>query len=286
MPSRGRIVLDGERLDERPPEERPIGVVFQDYLLFPHLSVLDNVAFGLRAAGAPRKAARRRAAEWLDRAGLADRAAARPRELSGGQQQRVALARALVTQPRLLLLDEPLAALDVTARRATRRALADDLSHFGGSRILVTHDPVDAMALAEQLAVIEAGRVVQVGPPDEITSRPRTAYVADLVGVNLFRGPLAHELVAAEPIAGDVLAVVHPRAVAIHRRPPEGTPRNVWPGTVTGVDREGDRARVQVAGRVPIVAEVTAAAVADLDLRPGADVWVSVKATEVTVYPA
>jgi molybdate transport system ATP-binding protein len=298
---RGRVVLDGRVLDDTDTgehvaaESRSVAVVFQRTLLFPHLDALDNVAFGLRSRGASRTAANRAAAGWLDRLGLADHARSRPAQLSGGQAQRVALARALATRPRLLLLDEPLAALDASTRQETRRELRRQLESYDGVRVLVTHDPLEAGSLADRLVVVEDGRVVQSGTPAEISARPRSRYVADLVGVNLLRGTGAGDhvdlpggavLVAPGAGRGDVLAVVHPRAVALHRRPPDGTPRNVWPGVAGSLDREGDRVRVLVGGPVPIVAEVTAAAVDDLHLADGGEVWVSVKATEVTVYPA
>ena len=297
----GRVVLDGRVLDDVgagehvPAEARAVAVLFQDDLLFPHLSALDNVAFGLRCRGAPKADANRAAAGWLDRLGLADHARSKPAQLSGGQARRVALARALVTKPRLLLLDEPLAALDASTRLETRRELRRLLESYDGMRVLVTHDPVEAASLAERLVVVEDGEVVQTGTPAEISARPRSRYVADLVGVNLLRGTAAGDrvdlpggavLVAPGAGRGEVLAVVHPRAVALHRRPPDGTPRNVWPGVARSVDREGDRVRVVVGGPVPIVAEVTTAAVDELRLAEGGDVWVSVKATEVTVYPA
>jgi molybdate transport system ATP-binding protein len=299
----GRAVLDGDVLEDaatgvrRPPEDRPVAVVFQDYLLFPHLSALENVAFGLRCRGVARTEARGRARRWLEGLGLADRADARPGELSGGQAQRVALARALATEPRLLLLDEPLSALDVSTRVAVRRDLRRHLASFPGIRLIVTHDPLEAMALADVLVVLEEGRLVQTGTPAEVSARPRSRYVADLVGVNLWRGRAADDHVVLEaggtlqaPDAGgyegEVFALVHPRAVSLHRRPPEGTPRNVWEGVAEGLDLEGDRVRVRVSGRLGIVAEVTPAAVAELALADGGRVWVSVKATEVAVYPA
>ncbi len=300
-PDRGRVVLDGRVLDDVaagvqvPPEQRPVGYVFQDYLLFPHLSATENVAFGLRSRGVPKKEARSRAAQWLERVGLAGQAEVRPKALSGGQAQRVALARALATEPRLLLLDEPLAALDASTRLSTRRELRRQLDRYDGVRILVTHDPLEAIALAERLVVLEDGRISQEGTSAEISARPRSRYVADLVGVNLVRGRSDGQrflagtasLVAAEPApAGEAFAVVHPRAVSLHRAPPEGSPRNVWAGSADGVDYEGERARVQVGGPLPIVAEVTPGAVRDLSLADGGPVWVSVKATEITVYPA
>jgi molybdate transport system ATP-binding protein len=298
---RGRVVLDGAVLEDTatgtwvPTERRPIGFVFQDYLLFPHLSALENVAFGLRSRGVGRAEARRRAGAWLERVGLAGHAGARPRALSGGQAQRVALARALVSEPRLLLLDEPLAALDAATRAEVRRDLRRHLAGFDGTRLLVTHDPLEAMALADRLVVLEGGRVTQTGSPAQVSQRPRSGYVAELVGVNLYRGradgaavELADggRLIAAGDHRGEVFAAVHPRAVALHRRVPEGTPRNVLPGTAETVDVVGDRVRVRVAGQVPIVAEVTPAAVGELRLADGGPVWASVKATEVTVYPA
>ena len=297
----GRVVLDGAVLEDTATgarvatERRPIGFVFQDYLLFPHLSALENVAFGLRARGVPRAEARHRAAAWLERVGLAGHAASRPRALSGGQAQRIALARAMVSDPRLLLLDEPLAALDAAARAEVRRDLRRHLASFDGTRLLVTHDPLEAMTMADRLVVLEGGRVTQTGTPGQVSARPRTRYVAELVGVNLFRGRAAGAavqldgggtLVAAGEHHGEVFASVHPRAVALHRRAPEGTPRNVWAGTAETVDVVADRVRVRVAGTVPIVAEVTPAAAAELWLADGGPVWVSVKATEVTVYPA
>jgi molybdate transport system ATP-binding protein len=297
----GRLAVDGHVLDDPavgawvPTERRPIGYVFQDHALFPHLSALENVAFGLRARGVRRRDARDRALLSLERVGMAAHAADRPSALSAGQAQRVALARALVLDPRVLLLDEPLSALDASTRVDTRRELRRHLEAHEGARVVVTHDPVDAMTLGDRVVVLEAGRVVQAGPLAELRERPRSRYVADLVGVNLYRGkadgqrirlPDGGELVAAGHARGDVFAVVHPRAVALHRRKPEGTPRNVLAGMVDHLDVEGDRVRVIVAGVVPVTAEVTPAAVAELELTAGAAVWASIKATEITAYPA
>jgi molybdate transport system ATP-binding protein len=291
----GHVILDGRNVEALDTEQRGIGFVFQDYALFPHMSAVDNVAFGLRCRGVTRHAARSRATEWLTRLGLDQALQQRPAQLSGGQAQRVALARALVIDPPLLLLDEPLAALDATARVETRRDLRSHLSASNGVRVVVTHDPVDAATLADRLMVLEGGKVAQHGTIDEISAHPRSRYVADLVGVNLLRGRATGSTVAldsggaltiADPAHGDVLVVVHPRAVAVYRRPPEGTPRNVWQARLDALDRHGDRVRVRMVGTIPIVAEVTAAAVSDLALADGGDVWVSVKATELTVLPA
>lgn len=303
-PHQGRVVLDGTVLDDEgagihvPPERRRCGFVFQDAALFPHLDVAANVAFGLRAAGGQRAGAREQAAGWLERLRISGLAQRRPSELSGGQAQRVALARALAVRPSLLLLDEPTAALDATARVEVRRELARELDAFPGVRLLVTHDPLEAAALAGRLLILEAGRVTQAGTLHEVTARPRTPYVADLAGLNLLRGHSEPGLVTLDSgtrlaapgaPAGAVFVTVHPRAVSLHRRRPEGTPRNVWPAQATGVQLLGDRARVQVEGGEAgpsLVAEVTPAAVAELQLARGGEVWVSVKATELTVYPA
>ena len=203
-----------------PTERRHVGLVFQDHVLFPHLNVLDNVAFGLQAQHRPD--AKQVARRWLERAGLDDRASSMPRELSGGQAQRVALLRTLATEPRMLLLDEPLSALDVSIRAEVRRDLSRQLASFRGVRLLVTHDPLEAIALADRIVVLEQGHVVQSGSPDEVTARPRSRFVADLAGVNLLRGT-AHgdhiqlangaSVAAADAGEGEVFAVIHPRAV-------------------------------------------------------------------------
>jgi molybdate transport system ATP-binding protein len=207
----------------------------------------------------------------------------------------VALARALAPDPRLLLLDEPLSALDVTTRAEVRRDLKHHLASFQGIRLLVTHDPLEAVALADRLIVMEAGHLVQTGTSAEVTERPRSQYVADLVGVNLLRGAADHGSVrlaggtavaAAGAESGDVFAVIHPRAVAIYRSRPEGSPRNVWPGRASNVELLGNRVRVRIEGEVPMVAEVTPAALKELELVEGGEVWLSFKATDVMVYPA
>lgn len=296
----GCVTIDDAAVDDPArgvymvPERRSVGFVFQNYLLFPHLSVLENVAFGLRSRGVARGEARRRAGERLERVGLAGYESAKPASLSGGQQQRVALARAIVSEPRLLLLDEPLAALDVGTRIELRRELRAELAGFGGARVIVTHELLDAVALADRLVVLEHGRVAQSGTVQEVAARPRSRYVADLVGVNLLRGAggdraviveQGGRVVTAEPVAGDVYLVIAPNAVSLHGTEPEGSARNVWRGTVTGTDLLGDRVRVHVDGTVPIVAEVTPAALAELELHEGSELWASVKATEVDVYP-
>jgi molybdate transport system ATP-binding protein len=296
----GAVIVDGVTLDDPrratfvPAERRPVGMVFQDYLLFPNLTAVENVAFGLRAGGSPKRQARTVAMTWLERVGLGDHAEHRPVALSGGQAQRVALARALARRPRLLLLDEPLAALDVSVRSELRRDLRRHLDSFDGMSVLVTHDPMDAYALADRVVILEAGAITQHGSLTEVTAHPRSPYVAELVGLNLVAGALRdHTLttvtggavVTANAIGdGPAYAAVRPQAVALHRQRPEGSARNVWQVVVSDIDVQHDRVRVRLDGDVPLVAEITPAAVAELAVRPGEAIWASVKATEVTAY--
>lgn len=301
----GHLRLDGETLEEparrrrTAAEHRPVGVVFQDYLLFPHLTALENVAFGPRCRGVPRAAARALAAGLLARMGLAGHAGVRPRGLSGGQAQRVALARALATGPRLLLLDEPLAALDAGARLDVRAELRRHLAAFEAVAVLVTHDPLDAMVLADRLLVVESGRRVQEGAPAEVARRPRTDYVARLAGLNLVRGHAEGRalrvapglaLAGAEPLQGPAFAAFPPGAVTLHPAPPAaaapGAP--AWPVAVTGLEPHGDRVRVALtasAGAVPLTADLPAVALAELDVAPDARLWASVDPSQVRTYP-
>jgi molybdate transport system ATP-binding protein len=299
--SGGHITLAGRDLDHPgrqvfiPAEHRPIGVVFQDYLLFPHLSAVDNVAFGPRRHGVDRRTARRQATDWLTRVGLADHARAKPRQLSGGQAQRVALARALAVDPSLLLLDEPLAALDARTRLDTRAELHRHLTDHTGATLLVTHDPLDALVLADRLVIIENGQIVQEGDAATITARPRTDYVARLVGLNLYRGTadghtvqIADDLTLAvtDPLHGSAFVAFPPSAVALYPQRPDGSPRNTWPATITGLQRHGDNLRVQLDGPIGVAADITPTAAAHLHLAAGRPVWVAVKATETRAYPA
>ena len=273
---RGSIEVDGVVLDDPSggqfvqAEQRACGVMFQQYLLFPHMSVLENVAFGLRARGVDKALAYEKARSWLDKVGSARVEKARPDELSGGQAQRVALARALASEPKLLLLDEPLAALDAGTRVEVRRELRRHLSGFAGSAVLVTHDPVDAYTLADRVIIIEQGEVVQDGTFVEIAAHPRSPYVAELVGVNMLKGSMmgglfavdggATLIVAALDIDGPAVAIIRPQAVSLHADRPEGSQRNVWKATVIDVDRRADRVRARLQGPIQLTAEITAAA--------------------------
>ncbi|MGW6648939.1 ABC transporter ATPase [Streptomyces sp. CB02130] len=281
-----------------PPHRRGVAWVPQDGALFPHLSALTNTAYGLRAHGVPRAEARREAQGWLDRLGVGHLAHRKPAQLSGGQAQRVALARALAARPRLLLLDEPLAALDQTTRARVRHTLRGHLAEFGGVCLIVTHDPVEAVSLADRVLVLEDGRALQDEPPAEVIRHPRSPWVARMLGRNAWPGTatadgLALEggghLVVAEPLpAGtDALAVIAPEAVSVHRERPTGSPRNVWPGTVREITSGGSRLRLLITSdEAPdLVAEITPGAAAELGIADRSAVWTSVKATEATVVP-
>ncbi|HKJ12183.1 MAG TPA: ABC transporter ATP-binding protein [Ornithinimicrobium sp.] len=284
------------------PADRHVGLVLADPLLFGHLSVADNVAFGPRSRGASRSQARARALEELERVGVGSLAESSPREVSTGQAQRVALARALATDPDVLLLDEPLSALDPATRSHTRAELHHRLGGFDGVTVLVTHDPLDALTLADELVFLEDGQVVQHGSPTAVITRPRTPYVAGIVGVNLLSGRMrVGDRVQVEVPGGSVVTAedpahsrdgtqvwltIDPAAVALYTSPPAGSTRNVWPATVRDVTIAGQRARVRLEGPVALTAEVTTASVAELGLVAGKPLHAGVKATEVVTYPA
>ena len=295
----GTVVVDGRTWDDAASgarlsaRERDVGLVLQDVLLFPHLSALDNVAFGLRARGAGRAQARRVAGGWLERIGVRDLAGRRPHQLSGGQAQRVAIARTLATEPALLMLDEPLAALDVGAAMTLRHELVRHLAAYSGITLLVTHDAIDALTLANRVVVLDGGRVVQEGTPAEVAALPRTPHVARLVGLNVLSGESrgtavrlsgGHELVTATPYDGPVHVTFPPAAVTLSHDPGSGSARNQWPGSIASVAPNGPVVRVHLDAVGGLIADVTAESAARLGVVPGRQLWASVKATEVTVH--
>jgi molybdate transport system ATP-binding protein len=307
-PARGRITVDGvdwldsERGLSLPPWRRAVGYVPQDYALFPHLTVERNVAFGLEGHGLTPGERRRRVQEALAVAGVTDLGHRLPQRLSGGEQQRVALARALAPAPRLLLLDEPLAALDLQTRRAVRTELRVLLGRLPCITVYVTHSPVEALVLGDRIVVLERGRVSQAGPREELLRYPRSPFVAELMGTNLFIGrrvaPGEAEAgrvrtaegdiaVSTYPGEGDVFLTVSPREITLFRERPGGSAQNVFQGPIVELVPEppaGERVRVVLGTRPMLVAEVTREAVAALGLREGAEVFATFKATGVTLY--
>jgi len=271
--AQGEVDVGGESWTDPPlsVQERRVGLVFQSGLLFPHLSAPDNVAFGPRSRGLDRLAADTLARSWLERFGIADLSSRRPGELSGGQAQRVAIARALACDPVLLLLDEPFSGLDTTVATGLRLELARHLAAFDGVCLLVTHDAIDALTLADRVLVLDAGLVVQSGSPRDVAARPRTDHVARLVGLNVLRD-------------GDDFLAFGPEVVTVSRREPEGSPRHRWRGVIAQVAVHGTSVRLLVTGERDVLADVTPEAVRELDLEPGREVWTSVKESAINRY--
>lgn len=306
-PDSGRAVLQGKPLfgispgtTWLPPHERGLGVLAQDPLLFPHLSVLENVAFGPRSQGLGKADSRASAARWLrevDASELADRL---PNQLSGGQAQRVALARALATEPELLLLDEPMAALDVNSAPFMRSLLKRVLA--GRSAIIVTHSVLDALLLADRIIVMDRGRIVESGPTATVLAHPRSTFAASLAGLNVLTGSIDGDVlrlldggrVAGRPIPAfaeapqatggpDGLAAFAPSAVSVFLTPPQGSPRNCFKVIIGELEPQGEQIRVRAGA---LSADISPAAAAELDLHPGAAVYFVIKAAEVVLYPA
>ena len=297
-PETGRVAcgeetwLDTQRGVNVAPERRRCGYLFQDYALFPHMRAWQNVAYPLREL--PRDERRRRAHDLLDRFGLADRADARPGTLSGGERQRVALARALAREPRALLLDEPLSALDARTRAAASRELATTLRTAGVPAILVTHDFTEAAQLADRVAIVDRGHAIQTGTAAELAARPKSAFVADFTGavvltgtasagaggteVALEGGGVVH---STDEATGAVAVSVHPWEIALGPADaqPDGSAQNRLPATVESVTTVGSRTRVGLDAGQPLAAEVTTASAERLGLAPGVAVVATWKAT-------
>lgn len=308
-PDTGMIGLDRKVLvDTRdgtwvPPHLRGVVLLAQQALLFPHLTARENVAFGPRSHGIGRQDARATAMRWLAAVDAAEFADRKPHQLSGGQAQRIAIARALAADPVLLLLDEPMAALDVAVAPALRQLLRTVLRGTGRTALFVTHDLIDALSLADRVVVMEAGRIVEDGPARTVLAHPRSAFAARIAGIDLVAGTISatgvitadglevHGQIETGAVPGEPgVAVFRPSAVAVHLSPPTGSPRNHFPVVVSELEPRGEIVRVRSAdngrGSGGLVSDITAAAAADLELVPGKQVYFAVKATEVTVHPA
>lgn len=306
-PDTGRILLGGTTVTDThegtfvPAHARGVATLTQKALLFPHLSVEANVAFSPRSRGIDRRAARAIARTWLTAVDALELAERRPAQLSGGQAQRIALARALAADPRLLLLDEPMSALDVGTAPAMRRLLRTVLREQRRTAVIVTHDLLDALALADTVVVIEGGRIVERGRTTEVLTSPRSAFAARIAGVNLIAGSAKTTETLCTPwgvtvhghgdtAGGSAVAVFSPAAVAVHVEPPHASPRNVFDITIAEMDVHGTTVRLRGQdnpdGSPGLAADVTPAAVAELDLEPGGRVYFVVKSQEVALHPA
>ena len=304
-PQQGRVVCDGDTwLDTDAgvwvePEDRACGFLFQDYALFPHMPAWQNVAYGIRHL--PRRVRRRAAEQALERFGVAGLADAHPRTLSGGERQRVALARALATSPRVLLLDEPLAALDTRTRAAAVRELGNALREAAVPTLLVTHDFADAAQLGEEVAIVDRGRVLQRGPASTLSSTPASSFVADFAGASVLLGDArpsdggltavrlegGGEILSTDLATGRTAATVFPWEVTLEApgSPLHGSAQNSLGATVVSVTPIGNRIRVGLAAPQPLVAEVTEAAVQRLSIGPGMRVEARWKATATRLVP-
>lgn len=300
----GRTLTDTAAGIQVPTHDRRIALLLQDPLLFPHLSAQANVEFAPRSRGAGRAGARRAATRWLAEVGVSELAGRKPSQLSGGQAQRVAIARALAAEPEVLLLDEPLIGLDVAVAASVRAVLRRVAVAEGRATVLITHDLLDVLTLADRAMVIEGGAVTEIGPVAEVLAAPRSLFGARIAGVNVVRGAVAgpHVLRAADGTAWHgspadeltdqpaVLAVFRPSAVAVYRDPPTGSPRNCVKVTVAELGAHGATVRVrgveQSDGAPGLAADITAEAAADLRLAAGDAVWFTVKAQEVALHPA
>lgn len=295
-PTSGQVTLAGRDLTRVAPHRRKVALLAQEPLLFPHLSVIDNVAFGPRSRGAARGASRAVALAHLEQVGVVELAYRRPGQLSGGQAQRVAVARALATDPDVLLLDEPMAALDVDVAPSVRQVLRSTL--VDRTALLVSHDPLDALLLADRVVVLESGRVVEEGPSHEVLTNPRSGFAARIAGLNLVAGrwedgAVVHPDAVVTGLPSEVgpgegepaVAVFSPSAVSVYAEARAGSPRTSLAAVVTDVEPLGDRVRVRSrVGAVSLAAEVTPSAAAELDLAPGSRVHLVVKAVEVVVH--
>jgi putrescine transport system ATP-binding protein len=289
-PDSGRILIDGAEMNAVPPYARPVNMMFQSYALFPHLDVAGNVAFGLKQEGMERRRRDARVAEMLALVQMSGFASRRPHELSGGQQQRIALARALAKMPKLLLLDEPLAALDRKLREETRLELTGIQARLGTAFLVVTHDQEEALGMAQRIAVMNAGRLVQTGPPAEIYERPNSRFVADFVGaVNLFEGQLVGAGSGtpclaipgiAQPIPlpgptdqppGRALALaLRPENLRLSQQRPEGI---AFAATIASIDYQGGQSIVHLATDWGQALRAHLASGAALGLTRGDAVW-------------
>jgi len=297
-PRRGHILMEGKDITGVPPERREIGFVYQDYVLFPHLSVADNIGFGLRLRRQARALIRQRVSDMAQLLSIDHLLHRDPNTLSGGEQQRVVLARALVIEPRLLLLDEPLSALDPATREDLQRELAHLHRALGTTTIHVTHDFEEAVALGDRIAVLNAGRIVQIGSPEAIFRRPASEFVARFVGVrNILEGDLQPgedgyklltldlvQIAVVTDLTGRVHASIRPEDIFIFQEPLRSSVRNTFRGRIVEIADRGTLIYVTV--RVPpdLTCAITRRSLEELELAVGQEVLIAFKASAVHIF--
>jgi molybdenum ABC transporter ATP-binding protein len=305
-PDEGRVALPDQVLSDSaaglsvPTEKRSIGYVFQDFALFPHMSVAENVAYGLRARRRPKNEIQQKVGGALDLLGIAHLRQQRPGQLSGGERQRVAVARAIACDAEILLLDEPLGSLDAQTRNRLRGELQRMLRLIGRIAIMVTHDYIDALTFGDQICVMDKGRMLQIGSREELLRHPKSRFVADLTGVNFFEGQVSdspddglariwvgdsclYASCGAQEMGG-TLVTFFPSEVSISRDKPSGSPRNVFRSEVKEIVHMGDKVRVSLNGALQMCAEISANALDELALHEGDSVYASLKATAIKTY--
>ena len=295
-----RVLFDIASRVSVPTEQRSIGYVFQDFALFPHMTVKENVAYGLRARRRPKAEILKKIDEVLGLLGITHLRERRPGALSGGERQRVALARAIACDVEILLLDEPLGSLDAQTRSQVRGELQRMLQMIGRIAIMVTHDYVDALTFGDKICVMDRGRVLQMGPRDQLLHHPKSRFVADLTGVNFFEGTISSRAdddlaevwvgdrclhaVCERRDMGGVLVAFFPSDVTIGRERPTGSARNVFRSEIKEIIHMGDKVRLSLNGAMPMCAEISANALDELSVGAGDTVYASLKAMAIRTY--
>jgi len=296
-PDKGEIWMDGQALTDLPPEKRAVGFVYQDYSLFPHLTVEENVGFGLRLRKISKSEARKKMQQTMHALNISGLAKRYPKTLSGGEQQKTALARALVLEPSVLLLDEPLSAVDAQARERLREELKNIHNKFGTTTIHVTHDHEEAILLGDRIGVMNDGRIIQVGDPDEIFRKPKSEFIANFVGVeNIFRGKSkvkggiakidigkGVEIEAVSEKGGEVKACIRPEEIIVSKRPVKSSGRNMLRGPISEISDRGPTVRLRVDAGREFTAVITKKSFTDMRLKIGSKVYLAFKASSVHV---
>ncbi|MDY6796767.1 MAG: tungstate ABC transporter ATP-binding protein WtpC [Actinomycetota bacterium] len=296
-PDRGKVYLNGEDVTDIPPRKRNIGMVYQDYMLFPHLTVESNIRFGLKARKDKKEQAREKSREMAEMLGIDHLLHRYPGTLSGGEQQRVAIARALIVKPDVLLLDEPLSALDAETRARLREELQRIHDMTRTIMIHVTHSFDEAFLLGNRMAIMNKGKIVQVGETGEVFRRPNSKFVADFVGTtNIYQGESRIvngvsrismnqvDILSSQAISGPVYTTLRPESILVSLHPLESSARNLMEGNIERIMDEGSIIKIEVNVGVPLISAITRRSYDDMELCIGKKVYLTFKATDVHVF--